>query len=368
MKSRLFLKNSRETPDASKRIISATILHTHGQRRYFFISMARRINIGVKKIKMAIESDSYLNALTLATMLKMSYTNSVMYNWSYRKIMATCHCNFAKAKEILDNGIRSGLIYIQNGHIHARRISQSIGKNAVFHIVYKKGEPQLFMKRSNTYLIKRLHLNHIDLDSPVNYEKLIKFEQYSCDSEHLGMFLNDGHIQTFNDIRRTILKAAILLYLKNWRKLFDVFNHQFGMKGQKAYGEFGRQHTNYLNTGISYQALADRLEGIRMSRYQISNLVQELVKEGLVTSKKSSVRFIDLHWEEEHAPITLNDFKIQNPRLQKTVNMAGQVYPGKLGMVGMYFRRMGNIYELNEAVWKNSRGYNPNKNTVSKTV
>jgi hypothetical protein len=324
--------------------------------------MTGHINISHKNADRAILSRRYLNALTFAVIIKLHHTNSVMYDWSLRKVMSTCHCNFIKAKEILDDGLHCGLIKIRNGHLHAGRISDRKGKHAKIHYIDNKGVPVAFLKRDNSDLLQKIHYDK-EASEKIREKKLLKMIKCLVDINGINKALSSDKPQTFSDIRKMILKTVILLYIINWRKMYDVCKCQYGMKVHNDIDDRGMESINFLNSGLSYQAIADRLEGIGLSRYQVSNLVKSLIDDGLLTAKKNVVRFLDFSTEEAEGGhrFTLADFVVPNPRKLRNVNMGCHVYLGKGKNTGILFRQMGNIYQVHADVWKNKRGYNPNK-------
>jgi len=321
--------------------------------------MAEKVNISITNLNKAVESERNLNALTLSVIIKMNYTNSVMYDFSIRKLMRTCHCNYAKAKEILEDGLSSGLVYIDGNHLRARKISRGGRKNAMLHIVHKEGGPQIFLKRDNSDLIRRLHYSSDIEDEWEKERKLEQMTEYLCDADRYLQFRSDGKKQTFRDIHDVILKLSILHQLRNWRKMFVTFNRKYGKKEHSRVNEKGMESIDYLNAGISYQAIADRHDGIKLSRYQISRLVKSLIESGLITSKKSITKFLDFDYEIEHEQLTHEDFIVPNPRLMKHVYMGGHVYLGKGKNYSKFYRRMGNIYGVHDDVWRYKKGYRP---------
>ena len=57
---------------------------------------------------MSLKDERFFDALAFMLILKSNFVNSSLYQWSYRKVMGVCHCNFAKAKEIVGTAFALG--------------------------------------------------------------------------------------------------------------------------------------------------------------------------------------------------------------------------------------------------------------------
>ena len=72
--------------------------------------MKRLIYIPKGIIRQAARDNEFLDALSLCLLIKSQHSNSMLLDFSLRKIMSLCGCNGKKAKEIWQMACRCELV------------------------------------------------------------------------------------------------------------------------------------------------------------------------------------------------------------------------------------------------------------------
>lgn len=239
----------------------------------------RTINIGQGTINSYIKDIDDLKALTLAIVLKAMFKNSIVTNFSIRKIISITGFNYSLAKLCIDRGIKQGML----SYINGANNTKSLKVNKLWNRNRTKGVPFQVIKFADG------HINLYFKDKDNNNEKI---------------FADENVRQSPKDYINKVVQAAILKTLGNRSKLLELsvceYYKTHGMKNQKLHvddadklrklkqdmnKDFDINDTDKKRyTGISYNTIASYLftpfNGI--NRYKIQKLVRMCEKEGLI--------------------------------------------------------------------------------------
>ena len=267
----------------------------------------RKIYISIDNLKNMCRDKQALDAYTFAVMLKARYTNSVMYGWSYRKVMQLCRCNFAKARQIVRDAMEMHLINeITLGRdggikcIIANRLCNSREDSTALYIAASPGMSTIYIETFNK-TVKR------------GKEPVSKAE-----AKTLGMYNNwlmrqetksyrkasrNKTPQTLSDVRTILEQYVLLLHLadmqgkSNEHKVSPMSSKPAIKKAKQAEARADWER-EYASHGVSYESLSE-LFGHALSRYQVMQLMLKLCNDKLVKRRKAKSLFFQ---DEEELP------------------------------------------------------------------
>lgn len=249
----------------------------------------RLISIDYLIVQEALKSKKTFDALTFVLQLKANYANSAMYQWSYRKIMSVCHCNFSKAKEVVSTAISKGWVVEQETkegykYLVAVKLTRAKQNKLVFQVAESKAGVQI-------YFSKKQHVSLRGLRGDSKEQKaarLVLTSLAACDFDSYAKAQKATTIQSFKDVRHKILEAIFLKYVDRFEDSPNTNHRRSVGVNKKANTTF---HETYKMFGVSYRTIAKQFGNLHLTEYQISNIVVPLKKQGLVRTNKANCLF-----------------------------------------------------------------------------
>ena len=244
----------------------------------------RHLNIQFSHISHAASDMRYCEALALNVMIKAKYVNSIISDYSLRKLQKMFHIKFSTIQGAVRYGINKGLL---------KEITR-IDKHGVTH---KNLKAMPIMARGHFSIVMRIcdskHGKQIFMESNArkNSERYSKAKSY----------------QSLKDVMDMIWLAKIMCIIGHYTKEYNseiVKMHkemhvQLKHFSQCSYGAMckharrAKNHVGgkptYLNTGISHDKICSLFKG-NLSIYKIKKLIKLGQKDKLFKTMKQYIR------------------------------------------------------------------------------
>lgn len=308
----------------------------------------RTLYIGKHVIDMSLKDERFFDALAFMLILKSNFINSSLYQWSYRKVMGICHCNFAKAKEIVGTAFALGWLEereTKDGkkYIVARKLHTRNEDKYIFRVVDSSAGKQIFISRKNK------PLKCLTSDSTKNKmaKLIVSIHNNMEDGYCVTRERNKKNAQTFKEVKDIILEAVMLGFLVRCQKSLVAVKTSSGKGATNGYlKQFAE---GYQNNGVSYERLAKLYNRLNLSRHQVSRLVQKMKRYGLLTYKQAKCPYLKLG-EEEVSELRM--FYRINPETGKRECLLPRCWRNTHKDIYTYNIYNGNIYETRAVVLK----------------
>ena len=318
------------------------------------MSTYRKLKIGKTQIRKSATDPDFLEAFAFSLIIKREYVNSIMYDFSIRKVMSTCGCNYAKAIKIINDAQKFELVKIQTYKHDGKQRKCLVAK----HLYNLKGVIVELFICNNEQAGKKLFL----ATNNVNTQK-----KYECSKKE----------QKFKDVKDLILMSALLPSLWRYTKsikqhLYDTVFHTQKVEDSKKLKNIENQccgkrnrykireaieryrethlkmgETDRLNRGWSHKKMLDIIFNDEIKKPILRRLLNKLKAEGHVIIKKNVVAQYDFNPQND--VLTPNLFKEWSEHENQEVSMVGRVYryKGKTEETHViYLKRMANTYLL----------------------
>lgn len=318
----------------------------------FFVTLEmdkeRALYIGKHIIDMSLKDEKFFDALAFMLILKSNFINSSLYQWSYRKVMNICHCNFAKAKEIVGTAFALGWLEeraTKDGkkYIVAKKLHTRYEDKYIFHVVDSSAGKQIFISRKNK------PLKCIASNSAKNKmaRLIVSIHNNRADEYCVTRERNKKNTQTFKEVKDIILEAVMLGFLVRCQKSLIAVNTSSGKEATNGYlKQFAE---GYQKNGVSYERLAKLYGRLNLSRHQISRLVHKMKRYGLLTYKQAKCPYLTLGEEENMEWWMFNRI---NPETGKKECLLPRCWRNTHKDIYTYNIYNGNIYETRAIVLK----------------
>lgn len=314
----------------------------------------RSISIDYLIVQEALKSEKTFDALTFALQLKANYANSAMYQWSYRKIMSVCHCNFSKAKEVVSTAISKGWVVEQETkegykYLVAVRLTHAKQKKLVFQVAESKAGVQI-------YFSKKQHVSLRGLRGDSKEQKAARLVLTSLAAYDFNGYAKAQRattIQSFKDVRHKILEAIFIEYIQRFQKSLDTKYRSGVGANEEAVRKFGE---TYKTCGVSYKKIAEQYDGLRLTDYQISNIVTSLKKQGLLHVNKANCPFFKEVVGQNDISNDFSEFMVWDEKAGKAKNEFNRCFHNKYVKCNegerWYYKRCARIYRSNADIVK----------------
>lgn len=316
--------------------------------------VSRTISIDYIVVQDAINSWENLDALTLVIQLKANFINSALYQWSYRKVMAMCHCNFSKAKEMVRTAMKKGWVKEKvtksgNKYLVARKLTNRDNKKIIFHIAKSESGVQIYFSRKRFVSNKGLKGESDDC----KIVKMILDTYANSDMESYFKAKNKKTRQSFKDIRQKILEAIFIEYIQKLQKPLNSSSRR-GMGVKKEVKN--KFYEEYKKHGVSYKKIAKQYGKLGLTEYQVSNIAHSLKKQGLIKICKANELFFTETEKDfcEDAISFFNNFNVWNDEKQVIENCFNRCFHNKYvehePNERLYYIRNARVYHSNAVV------------------
>lgn len=310
----------------------------------------RSVKIDKQMLRRAATDDDYRCALVLSLVIKREFVNSVMYDFSIRKIMQMCGCNYSKAVKSIDSGIKYGLLRIKTDthcgkerkHLTAKHLYNEYGVVVKLSIASANNGKWLYIEN----------------------------DQFTNEAKYMAK-LKKGERQTFKDVEDKIKMANMLLNIWRHERMRNHYIHQILNANKLEEQKDERIHANkygYGMAGKQWRVIYNHVERLRQNgetcplnrgysinemraifndgygRFFIRRILKKLTNDKLIKTGKC---FTFSHTFKEDEEIDLNCFDTFNPEKGVMENEYDRVYlfkgDGRDDKV-RYIRRMANNY------------------------
>ncbi len=316
----------------------------------------RSVSIDYDTTQQAFQSPTTLDALTFCLILKANYTNSALYQWSYRKVMSLCHCNYAKAKQIVATAIEIGWIVEKETkkgykYLVAVKLSHKKQKKLVFQIAESEAGIQIYLSRKR--FVSMLGVKGDTEEQKA--AKLVLQSYQACDIESYNKAQRAKKPQLFKDVRHTILEAFFIDYIQQFQPSLNAY-HQRGMEaGNDAEMKFAESYSQH---GVSYKKIAEQFGGLHLTTYQIANIVHSLKKKKLIHINKANCPFFKEIPEVNDISDDFHEFDVCNDN-GVVKNQFNRCFLNKFVKCNAeercYYMRYARVYRSNANVSKPSK-------------
>lgn len=241
----------------------------------------KRLLISVKHIQQAARNKDYCDALAFAIAIKASHRNSMLLNYSWRKIMSLCHCNLDKAKKLRDDAIDLGLIRVTHDgkHIVAVKLHNIDNKKHDWCIPF--------------FLHNTCHGNLISLSNS-NHGKDYQTIKYTSDLILHAAIANNinGYNRQLNTWQIRAKKRKTTSHYK------DVVEGKY--IGGKRYDVDERGITMPLPSemGYSHAKMLKNIFNNSIGLSKLKSLLQQMKKDGHLRIRRSHIHHITIKYEE----------------------------------------------------------------------
>lgn len=313
------------------------------------MSATRTINIGESTINKAIKGQKFFDALTFVLKLKATYHNSCLYQWSINKVAELCHCNKQKAKEVISTAFKMGWIKerITNKgrEIYAPRLYNKKESTFVFQITDSKAGKQIYIGRFN----KRLKHIKGDAKEDKAVHFIVSLLNNGLDEHCQRREKNKKKPQTFSNVRDIILGIIILDYIKQYEKQLNtpLTSSRMGASDSTA----KKSTTDYLMYGLPIEWFKRRFNGLNLSAYQITRIIHNLKRYGLLNYKRAKHVYLKL---KEGDDLDISRFDRFNERTGRVENVFGRCWRDKRGDPDTYYIYEAYIYKTNAMTTRKS--------------
>ena len=265
----------------------------HGIARLLEFMNERVIFISLKHILNAAHNKEYCDALAFALSIKAAHRNSMLLNYSWRKIMSLCHCNLDKAKKLRDNAMDFGLIRItEDGkHIIANKLHNAANKKhdwCMSFYVHDDGNE------------KRISL------CKYKYGKSHQTLKYTSNLILYAAIANN--INGYNRQLNTWQTRATEQRLKALRK--DIADGNCIRKKRYDVDELGLTTPMPNERGYSHASMLEHIFGNSIGLNKLKSLLKGMKKEGMMRIHRNRVHHITIKYgdylEFEHCRPIIN--------------------------------------------------------------
>ena len=249
--------------------------------------MKRLIYIPKGIIRQAARDNEFLDALSLCLLIKSQHSNSMLLDFSLRKIMSLCGCNGKKAKEIWQMACRCELVTMDesNRHVIAKTFRNGKRQGCIQFTVHQ---------------------------TPYGNRICLK----DCGKRKQNK-------QTISEVRDTVLTAALLIGIDgynhtintciksvNYRKTEEHFSDISSGVRKKNYDvkTSGRDTAaNPLKRGYSYKSMLRNIYNDSISKYKMVKLIKEAYADGLIDTWENKYMLMKRDMETCE-PLDIHDF------------------------------------------------------------
>lgn len=322
------------------------------------LASMRSVSIDYIVVQQAFQSTKALDALTFVLQLKANFTNSAIYQWSYRKIMSLCHCNFAKAKEIVSTAIKLGWVVEKETkegykYLVAVKLTHKNQKRFVFHIADSKAGIQIYLSKKRFVSMRGLRGQNEEQKAA----RLILQSCAACDIKSYDKAQKAKTAQSFKDVRHKILEVFFIDYIQQFQPSLNAYNQ----RGMETNGDADMEFAeSYSKHGVSYKKISEQFGNLHLTPYQIANIVHSLKKQGLLRINKANCPYLTEVPGKNDLSDDFSEFDVWNEDKGVSENEFNRCFLNKYVSCNAgercYYKRFARVYRSKAVVTKLPNG------------
>lgn len=303
--------------------------------------MKEAIYIPKSLIRQAARDNEFLDVLALCLMIKVSHANSMLLNFSLRKIMSLCGCNGKRAKELWIEACRTDMVYmVSQKHVIARSFRTKEKQSCIRFSVRRDvdGNRRVFLESNET------RNNETGKQTISEIRNII-----------LTAALLDG-IRGYNHTINTCIKSASY---KDTERHYDSVRSGVWNKNYDTESSKGDTAANPLKRGYSYDAILRNVYNNSISKYKLTTLVKKAVECGLLKTWENKYVLMEVSMDDGE-PLNIYDFfvTIDHKTGKKKNQYKKSITPKQCKGCIKYYHHLANGYQLTSSVSCNKKNWN----------